>query len=146
MKRGRSLEGVPWHTEFLKVSEDDERRHKNKCIYYNNGKCTLNIYCYGSSRCKHYKTKPISENKEKNIRIKKEKTKREKPILGTFVLRNLDTGDLEEYVIGKNISQYDKLITTIKNRNQNSVFVYENIRYKIVKKNLYYKLTNKTVI
>lgn len=130
----RKISGTPWHIETLKMSEDDERRHKSKCKYYDNGKCTININCYGSSRCKNYRVKLDKINKIKNNTSSKEE------IFGTFKLKNLKTKELIEYKIGKNIYNNHILIDVVKNRNQNSIFIYNDDKYKIVSKNLYKRI------
>lgn len=56
------MTGTPWHVETLKMSEDDERRHKSRCIYYckSNKNCNRrrNFKCPGSAHCNYYKEDP----------------------------------------------------------------------------------------
>lgn len=55
------MTGTPWHLETLKMNEDDDRRHKSRCIYYYkaNKNCKrLNLKCPGSAHCDYYKEDP----------------------------------------------------------------------------------------
>lgn len=67
------MTGTPWHLETLKMSEDDDRRHKSRCIYYYkaNKNCKrLNSKCPGSAHCDYYKEDParIKEIPDSNTR------------------------------------------------------------------------------
>lgn len=59
MKERFSKKGLPntaWNIRCIKKQEDDPRRHRSRCIYYEDGKC-INLYevcCSGSSHCRHY--------------------------------------------------------------------------------------------
>ncbi len=69
------MTGTPWHLETLKMSEDDDRRHKSRCIYYYkaNKNCKrLNTKCPGSAHCDHYKEDParIREVPDSNTRYR----------------------------------------------------------------------------
>ncbi|MDO5714427.1 MAG: hypothetical protein Q4Q07_08350 [Tissierellia bacterium] len=65
----RRLEGVPWHPSSLKMKENDTRRHKSRCIYYNKKTeiCnTLKSYygfrtCGGSRHCAGYEERVVEE-------------------------------------------------------------------------------------
>lgn len=54
--------GTPVHTGYL--HSNDNRRHKNRCIYYDNNICNCgksSVYlskCCGSTHCKFYEDKP----------------------------------------------------------------------------------------
>ena len=55
------MTGTPWHLETLKMNEDDERRHKSRCIHYNkaNKFCKKQKRkCPGSAHCDYYKEDP----------------------------------------------------------------------------------------
>ena len=55
------MTGTPWHLETLHMNEDDERRHKSRCIHYKkaNKYCTkLKTKCPGSAHCDYYKEDP----------------------------------------------------------------------------------------
>lgn len=59
MKEKFDKKGLPdtaWNIRCIKKAEDDPRRHRARCIYYENGEC-INLYevcCTGSSHCRHY--------------------------------------------------------------------------------------------
>lgn len=67
--------GTPVHISYLKMSEDDSRRHKSRCVEYDKKKnvcmCEKSPYftmrCGGSSHCVHY-----AEKKDKSLISKKE--------------------------------------------------------------------------
>ena len=56
------MTGTPWHTEALRIGEDDSRRHKSRCIYYNRNtnRCSKMVdKCIGSARCENYEEDPV---------------------------------------------------------------------------------------
>ena len=65
----RKLTGHPWHVGYLKMDEDDTRRHKRRCIYYlQNNNCRKCGMCGGSSHCSFYKesaTKQLNQNQNR---------------------------------------------------------------------------------
>lgn len=66
----RKLTGHPWHVEYLKMDEDDTRRHKSRCIYHlkNNYCRKTSGNCFGSSHCSFYKesaTKQLNQNQNR---------------------------------------------------------------------------------
>ena len=134
--KGKNMSGVPWHTEFLRMSEDDVRRHKNKCMYYDKGDCLVNCICHGSTNCMQYEEKPNIEVKEivKPTRYKK------KPIskmLGSFAIKNTENKEIICYTVGVDIPVNDKLVTIVENKNINNIFCYKNVEYEIINKNIY---------
>ncbi len=68
MSFGNMIQGTPWHVGFSdKLSEDENRRHKVSCIFYDSKKqfCKYHMHkCIGSSHCDEY----VSEY-DKNIKI-----------------------------------------------------------------------------
>ena len=51
-----SMQGTPWHYEVLRLSQDEERRSKNKCIYNKKGNCKIKtMKCTGVTHCEYYK-------------------------------------------------------------------------------------------
>ena len=47
---------VPWHVGYVKMSEDDTRRDKRRCVHYQKGNlCPYHSHCIGSSHCHDYK-------------------------------------------------------------------------------------------
>lgn len=75
----KGISGTPWHTEFFHKAEDDDRRHKSRCIYF--GASRTCIYkrqdCYGSAHCREY-----SENIERLKRKFPEEYERKKKAEG----------------------------------------------------------------
>ena len=57
----RKLSGHPWHVGYLKMDEDDTRRHKKRCRYFLRDESHKNYCqkisgnCFGSSHCPYYK-------------------------------------------------------------------------------------------
>lgn len=47
------LTGTSWHVETLH-SDDRERRHKSRCIHYDQNKCPYHSHCIGSAHCAQY--------------------------------------------------------------------------------------------
>ena len=56
---------TPWHTTYLRMSSNDSRRHKSRCVYYKNNKCYCETLvwcgkkCRGSSQCMKYKERQL---------------------------------------------------------------------------------------
>jgi hypothetical protein len=75
MNRLNDRMGTPSHIEYLKMSEEDSRRHKARCAEYDHktGKCmcvespNFIMKCCGSARCDYY-----LENLKKDISLKQE--------------------------------------------------------------------------
>ncbi len=62
------LTGTPWHTEALRMDENDNRRKRAYCKYYNNKEKTcsrLVSKCCGSSHCPYYEASPEKEERSK---------------------------------------------------------------------------------
>ena len=58
----KKINGTPWHIGTISMSEDDERRHRNWCVYFRKD----DVYCYkrkskciGSAHCDYYKEDPV---------------------------------------------------------------------------------------
>lgn len=80
-----SMQGTPWHYEYLKSENEDTRRNRKKCIYYKNGmcekkfiKCNSTIHCEDYRENKKYSTKKIiigntllNKNKETTRQLRK---------------------------------------------------------------------------
>lgn len=52
------MTGTPWHTEILRRSEGDAKRHRSRCIHYISGskQCRCrNSRCIGSAHCDYYR-------------------------------------------------------------------------------------------
>ena len=63
------LTGTPWHVEKFTRGEDDDRRHRSKCIFYRkeNAYCVKHSdRCYGAGHCDYYKedtSQPVQTRK-----------------------------------------------------------------------------------
>jgi|GEM_PF-4974446 len=60
----KRMTGTSWHVNILSKKEEDNRRHKSRCVFYNkeNGFCSKIVSrCPGSAHCKYY-----SENAQKS--------------------------------------------------------------------------------
>lgn len=61
----RGISGTPWHVEKFTRAEGDDRRHRNRCIYYHkdNAYCSKEVgRCRGAAHCKFYKEPPDKKN------------------------------------------------------------------------------------
>lgn len=70
------LTGTPWHTEKFHRAENDNRRYKGRCAFYNykNEYCTRYCgRCRGSAHCRQYKA--ISEEEFKERQKENRRTK-----------------------------------------------------------------------
>ena len=106
------MSGIPWHVESLKKDDNDDKRHKSRCVYYKNKKClsikspNYALKCGGSSHCSNYRESiPDSEKKSlsKN-RISITNHKKEKGINNTGIrkIANIRKGNKEcVYNFGK---------------------------------------------
>lgn len=71
--------GTPSHLEYLHMKENDTKRHKSRCIEYDNKKdtcmCTDSanylLKCGGSSHCKYYREETLIKNDDTEFTIKK---------------------------------------------------------------------------
>ena len=71
--------GTPSHLEYLHMKENDTKRHKSRCIEYDNKKdicmCTDSanylLKCDGSSHCKYYREETLIKNDDTESTIKK---------------------------------------------------------------------------
>lgn len=71
--------GTPSHLEYLHMKENDTKRHKSRCIEYDNKKdtcmCTDSanylLKCGGSSHCKYYREETLIKNDDTESTIKK---------------------------------------------------------------------------
>ena len=73
-KQKENLSGFVWHTDYLKMKEGDEPRHKSRCKYFikEGNHCSIkNERCIGSSHCKEYREKG-SYSKEEKISMRNE--------------------------------------------------------------------------
>lgn len=151
------LTGTPWHIENYHRAEDDNRRHKSKCKYYNKSKCEKFGYpCYGSAHCEEY----IEINKKEKSKIKYDDPKEgliinEKKITvkqnipyGEFTVIFLDDNETITRTIGaktdKNyISAEIPLAKAVLNSEVGAVFEINNEPVKLISKDIKYKSSDK---
>ncbi len=72
-----NMKGTPWHLERVQRKDDDERRYKGRCKYYNydGDKCTYKVLkCTGSAHCNKYVAISEAAFKEKR-KVKHSKSK-----------------------------------------------------------------------
>lgn len=135
------LEGTSWHVGYIKMAEDDKRRHKNWCKYYDDGFCNFNIdKCRGSSHCQHY-IEVLQEPKEQKERIEEIKLPEKNLYLcGKFIVYYLEDKEIVHYEVGKNINADAPLTKKVYNSDVNRVFELNGARIKLVKKELICKI------
>ena len=71
----KRMTGTSWHVNILSKKEEDNRRHKSRCVYYQgvNKYCTYYcMNCKGSNTCDKYEERP---NTKKNISEEKKQPK-----------------------------------------------------------------------
>lgn len=66
------LQGTPWHVEQMHRKEDEMRRYKGRCIYYDDetGHCSYRCEkCIGSAHCLKYEPMTDEEFKKKQAEM-----------------------------------------------------------------------------
>ena len=61
MSNFKGINGTPWHIEAIGMDEDDERRHRSRCEYFQKESVFCHKRkgkCIGSAHCDYYKEKP----------------------------------------------------------------------------------------
>lgn len=111
-------------------SEDDPRRHKSKCVFYQKGYCLKLLHnCTGSTRCDYYSKKKIVEDDYLDY------------LTGSFTIKYLETGKTVVKHIRKDISLYDDLTLMVLKNKVGAKFKYEfGENVKIINKNIKFKL------
>lgn len=132
------MKGIPWHIETLKT--DDERRHKNWCIHFDDGKCNLyEIKCSGSKNCEKYKSK--EEHETKNTISKGDYVSYnyydKKYLQGRFTLE-FEDGTRQLFIIGKDIDINAPIMDSIIKAKYRDEFEYNGEIIKVVMKKIRY--------
>lgn len=137
------LTGTPWHMETLH-SEDSDRRHKTRCINYNQGSCTYYLeVCRGSAHCTEYNKdhsfiqtcqQPIiSENPNKTISINSKVElydfAERKKFTVTICKSDFESVSENEYIISSDSDLGKELI----GKNKGTVVTVNQYRYSINK-------------
>lgn len=108
----------------IKKLEDDARRHKNRCEYYQSEFCLKLLHkCCGSANCNFYK--------EKNIEVS-----RKKITDGSFKVKYLETGRIYNWTIGKNISKENPLVKKVLTQNVGTTFKIGFENMQLIEKNI----------
>lgn len=141
------LEGIPWHIERFHRSENDDRRHKSRCVYYLNGMCKKNYCkCFSSAHCDYYiesKKETTGSKEKKNLNTGKYILKRMMPS-GNFTVMYLSDRQTIYRIIGDN-SEGRTITTdaplTIEVLKHDVGFIFKvNAEYvKLIEKNITYK-------
>lgn len=137
MNKSKSLSGTPWHIDILKKAEDDDRRHKSRCKYYDEGTCFKNfINCRSSVHCSDYVEKEkidiIKVSKKNNQKNEYQTTvknivthhtyqKRETQVRpkSIVILKDIDTQKIYFYNIeNKKIKELNNIIFKTKKENK----------------------------
>lgn len=66
------MSGTAWLVEALSMKENDKRRHRSNCVYYDKADSYCHFYCekcFGSAHCYKYTEKDIKQTQE-NIKSK----------------------------------------------------------------------------
>ena len=136
------LSGTPWHTEFIKMNENDFRRHKSRCKYYINEYDHCSYYsqkCIGSSHCLYYKElQNKTLNNEKNIKQKKSTNSivNKNELHGEFKILYIEENEQVKYLVTDDIKK-TPLFNEVLNRNKGDIFELNNVKMKIIWKNIY---------
>lgn len=136
------MQGTPWHIEGMNLNEGEDRRHRSRCIYYNNHKCTsLGRKCIGSSHCPIYEEKPMDNRYQKRTTYNKpiKKAMVEKQIFGNFKLKFLEDNEVGSYIIGDNINSNAPIVKEVYNHAIGEKFKMNDEEILIVDKKLYRK-------
>lgn len=65
----KRMTGTAWHVNALRKNEEDIRRHKSRCVFFNkeNGLCSKVVSrCPGSAHCKYYSENANKKNTEQD--------------------------------------------------------------------------------
>ena len=142
--------GTPSHITYLSKKENDDRRHRSRCIYYDKDTkhCLApkgsysGIRCPGSSHCTQYferlepdKPKTKSKAKADITGIKKRPTTLPGRITygKKVILQCLDDDEVYHITIGINPDLMPPLQKLCLNRKYGDTISYSGYRYKIVK-------------
>ena len=124
----KGIQGTPWHIERYHIDENDERRHRSYCKYYNKQtrRCSMLISeCYGASHCKYYS---ISEKKKrkKEDRVPVKKGKKEERLPVQIELINRPHGFTHNAWNNMTFNAYLDLVKYIEGKKSFDYFCYQN--------------------
>ena len=136
------MQGTPWHVEGMNLNEGEDRRHRSRCVYYNNHRCTsLGRKCIGSSHCPIYEEKKINNRYQARSTYNRaiKKVTIEKTIFGNFKVKFLADNEIGNYVIGDNINSNAPIVKEVYNHEIGERFKMNDEEILIVDKKLYKK-------
>ena len=128
------MQGTPWHVEILTKDKDDNRRIKNACQYYKNGKCIkLENTCYGSAKCEFYIENP---NYQRSIKKVKDKYKSDnynqtKYMVGKFTIE-YQAGTRKQVTLGEDIQREDPYVKVVINTKIKNNFYFKGEEVKLI--------------
>lgn len=84
MSKVSEMTGTPWHTEYLKKAENDERRDKRKCCYYRDDHYCAHLCakCISSTGCIYYEE--VDEGKYVTKKKHRREERKERTKTGHF--------------------------------------------------------------
>lgn len=141
---------VPWHIGSPKMDEDDTRRHKARCVYYDNGtkKCRRIespywlLKCGGSSHCQFYlddpsvvkRTDPIGLPQFGNERVKQrvEGWEIRSQVGDLITVRNLRTGECSVHSIRNLKSKTDPISKRCYDQVLGFEFDMKGVRFRLI--------------
>ena len=153
----KKLPDSPWHIGYTKKKENDPRRHKARCIYYDNKtkicisakSSYCGVKCGGSAHCGAYRETPEQPIKQisppikgiyssgKKGKINASSRNEEKRFIAfndIVTIRNLKTGEEKRYRIISGMGKKPPEITSICLGKQNGYcFSWKNENYIIIK-------------
>ncbi len=136
------LSGFSRHTDFLRKEDDDPRRDKRSCKFYDKGDCLKNLgSCFGSSHCKNYERYENGNNyiKSNSKKLITYSTKDMQELQGTFTVKYETDEQALEFTIGENISVETELVKKIIEVEENTTFIINNEKVLLIKKNIKYR-------
>ena len=143
----KRLPDSPWHIGYTKKKENDPRRHKARCFYYDNstGNCAsgksryCGIRCGGSAHCEAYRETPPKRESHNNTPIKgtysKGKQKKTEVFMGDIItIRSLTTGKESRFRIIPGTGKVSPEITRLcLGKKRGYRFPFRDDEYEIVK-------------
>ena len=155
MSKVSEMTGTPWHTEYLKKAENDERRDKRKCCYYRDDHYCAHLCakCISSTGCIYYEE--VDEGKYVTKKKHRREERKERTKTGHFKtaedegLALFPIGSIvkhKQYGEGKVVRIENGEITVSfddKNRTYTLSDVYRNKLFERAKVEKKYRITGK---
>lgn len=141
------LPDTPWHVGYALKDESDSRRHRSRCIYYDNKTkyCTtaqspyIGQRCGGSAHCNAYAEKKTEEveRKEKEFKNIVKNSVKKVPLKVVCMddkveIKNLQNGDARKYRMVKVLDKPTEFTRLCLGHSVGYTFESDGIRYKIM--------------